>query len=173
MMNLLLGLNSCAYIFLKAFQQKNVIHDKYHWMIPISILMGFSEVFVIVTIIDHVTMFTGFAIGLGGGIGCIIACLKALEFANYKEDFYPLLALPEEVGEFLGKIAKAARGDEKYQDEDVLKAACQKELGDILWQLNACCYTMETTLEEVAEQNLEKLAGRLERGTIQGDGDDR
>jgi NTP pyrophosphatase (non-canonical NTP hydrolase) len=98
---------------------------------------------------------------------------KAMEFANYKEDFYPLLALPEEVGEFLGKIAKAARGDEKYQDEAVLKAACQKELGDILWQLNACCVTMETTLEEVAQGNLEKLAGRLERGTIQGDGDDR
>ena len=98
---------------------------------------------------------------------------RAMEFAEYKEEFYPLLALPEEVGEFLGKIAKAARGDEKYQDPDYLLAACQKELGDILWQLNACCITMETTLEEVAEINLDKLAGRVERGTIKGDGDDR
>lgn len=98
---------------------------------------------------------------------------KALEFAAYREDFYPLLALPEEVGEFLGKIAKAARGDEKYQDDDVLKAACKKELGDILWQLNACCKFMETTLEEVALENLEKLQGRVERGTIKGSGDDR
>lgn len=98
---------------------------------------------------------------------------KAYSYAEFKEEFYPLLALPEEVGEFLGKIAKAARGDEKYQDEAVLREACKKELGDILWQLNACCITMETTLEEVAQENLEKLEGRAARGTIKGDGDIR
>jgi len=98
---------------------------------------------------------------------------KAYAFAEFKEEFYPILALPEEVGEFIGKIAKAARGDEKYQDEEVLFKACKKELGDILWQLNACCIFMDTTLEEVAQANLEKLAGRVDRGTIKGDGDDR
>ena len=75
MMNLLLGLNSFAYIFLKAFQQKNVMQDKYYWMIPISVLMGFSEVFLIATVAAHVTMITGLCIGLGGGSGCIVACL--------------------------------------------------------------------------------------------------
>jgi len=74
MMNLLLGLNSFAYIFLKAFQQKNVMQDKYYWMIPISICMGFSEVFLIVTVAAHVTYLTGLCIGIGGGLGCIIAC---------------------------------------------------------------------------------------------------
>lgn len=74
MMNLLLGLNSFAFIFLKAFQQKNVMQDKYFWMMPISILMGFSEVFVISTVAANMTLFTGAAIGIGGGFGCMVAC---------------------------------------------------------------------------------------------------
>ena len=76
MMNLLLGINSFAYIFLKAFQQKNVMHDKYWWMVPCSLAMGCAEVFVIVVVAtSSATIVSGLSIGLGGGIGCIVACL--------------------------------------------------------------------------------------------------
>lgn len=48
-----------------------------------------------------------------------------------------------------------------------------KELGDILWQLSGLCKVLGLTLEEVAEQNLDKLAKRQAQGTIVGDGDER
>lgn len=98
---------------------------------------------------------------------------QAMAFAVFEDDSYPILALSEEVGEFHGKLAKAARGDEKYEDKDVLKEDCILELGDVLWQLTACCGVIDTTLEEVARRNLEKLTDRAERGKIKGDGDDR
>lgn len=72
--NLFLGLNAFAYIFVKAFQQKNVIYNKYWWMIPCSWLMGLSEVYVIAAVAADATWITGLCIGTGGGIGCILSC---------------------------------------------------------------------------------------------------
>lgn len=93
---------------------------------------------------------------------------QAHKFALYEGPTYPLYGLAEEVGEFLGKIAKAERGD-KYLDEE---AAC-KELGDVLWMLNECCRYMNTDLETVAKDNIKKLTDRANRGVIKGDGDER
>lgn len=93
---------------------------------------------------------------------------RAMAFAKYKSEYYPFFALAEETGEFLGKIAKEHRGDRYIPKEEKLK-----ELGDILWQLNACCIQMGSTLEEVAEMNLAKLEDRAERGVLKGEGDNR
>lgn len=49
----------------------------------------------------------------------------------------------------------------------------QKEAGDILWQLAGLCSVMGWSLEEVAQQNLYKLASRKERNVIDGNGDNR
>ncbi|MBR3467944.1 MAG: hypothetical protein IKH15_12095 [Bacteroidales bacterium] len=49
----------------------------------------------------------------------------------------------------------------------------RKEAGDILWQLSGLCTVMGWNLEEVAQQNLEKLASRKARNKIDGDGDNR
>ena len=49
----------------------------------------------------------------------------------------------------------------------------QKEAGDILWQLAGLCSVMGWSLEDIAQQNLDKLASRQERGKIDGDGDNR
>ncbi len=85
---------------------------------------------------------------------------------------YPTLGLANEVGEVAGKIKKIFRDKEgKISEED--RQALKQELGDVLWYLTQICTELGLTLEEVAEANLVKLFSRLERGTIQGSGDNR
>lgn len=93
---------------------------------------------------------------------------SAIRYAQYESELYPFFALAEETGEFLGKIAKEHRGDRAIPKEEKLK-----ELGDILWQLNACCIQLDSSLCEVAKMNLDKLEDRANRNVIKGDGDAR
>ena len=82
------------------------------------------------------------------------------------------MGLANEAGEVAGKVKKIFRDrDGKISDDD--RDALKKELGDVLWYLTQICTELGLTLEEVAAHNVEKLAARLERGTIKGDGDDR
>lgn len=48
-----------------------------------------------------------------------------------------------------------------------------KEIGDNLWYLAALCQELNTTLSEAMLENIGKLASRTERGTLQGEGDQR
>jgi len=98
--------------------------------------------------------------------------IKAEAFHAFKSPQYPYFALAEEVGEFMGKMAKAHRGD--YQGTaDELDLALKKELGDVLWNVAAIASLHGWTLESVAEMNLDKLTDRKERGVIKGTGDER
>lgn len=81
---------------------------------------------------------------------------------------YVVLNLVGEVGELYSKLAKGIR-DEKQPEHMELK----KELGDILWMLSALCDDLNTTLEEVAALNIEKLSKRAGNQTLQGSGDNR
>lgn len=94
--------------------------------------------------------------------------------------------LTSEVGEFGGKVSKLQRlGLIKYtEDGDIVpqmsfaewvdfSEELMKEAGDILWQLSGLCEVMGWQLEDVAQQNLQKLASRKERGMIAGEGDNR
>jgi NTP pyrophosphatase (non-canonical NTP hydrolase) len=94
--------------------------------------------------------------------------------------------LASEVGEFGGKVSKLQRlGLIKYtEDGDLVpqmfvtewtfhNEELMKEAGDILWQLSGLCEVMGWKLEDVAQQNLRKLASRKERGKIAGEGDNR
>lgn len=109
---------------------------------------------------------------------------QASEFARYSSGDYPFLALGEEAGEVLGKLAKAVRKSDTpsallichmglLDAHKELRDSLQKELGDVLWQLQACASELNLTLEEIAQMNLDKLSGRAERGTIVGEGDKR
>lgn len=40
----------------------------------------------------------------------------------------------------------------------------KKELGDLLWYINAMCTTLDFTLEEIAEMNIAKLKSRYPNG---------
>ena len=90
---------------------------------------------------------------------------------------YMFLNLVGEVGEFASKVAKAIRKEEnciEFNDLGVTvtnNEEFQKEAGDILWQLSGLCTVMGWSLEEIAQQNLDKLAARKAAGTIDGNGD--
>ena len=92
---------------------------------------------------------------------------------------YMFLNLVGEVGEFASKVAKAIRKEEnciEYNDLGVTVTnyeELQKEAGDILWQLSGLCTVMGWNLEDIAQQNLDKLASRQQRNVIDGSGDNR
>lgn len=77
-----------------------------------------------------------------------------------------------EAGEVQGKIKKVIRDDGgKLSDEK--RTAIAKELGDLLWYVAQAASEISVPLEVIARINLEKLAARQERGTLQGSGDER
>ena len=85
---------------------------------------------------------------------------------------YPTMGLVNEAGEVAGKVKKLFRDKQGVISEED-RQALKHELGDVLWYLAQICTELDLTLQEVAETNLTKLFSRLERGTIQGDGDQR
>lgn len=85
---------------------------------------------------------------------------------------YPSLGLANEVGEVLGKIKKLFRDKNGViSDEDRLQL--KSELGDVLWYFAQICTELDLTIEEVAQENLDKLFDRKSRGKIGGSGDTR
>ena len=85
---------------------------------------------------------------------------------------YPTLGLVNEAGEVAGKIKKIFR-DKGGAFGEADRAALQAELGDVLWYLAQVATELDLSLQDIANANLAKLFDRLERGKIQGDGDNR
>ncbi len=119
---------------------------------------------------------------------------KAMTFAKFKSLDYPFAGLAEEAGEVLGKLAKAQRKwgmsqesvlenvlenieyghfDSMSDQETELYNSLGKELGDVLWMVQACASVLNMNLDDIAKGNINKLTDRLERNVICGDGDDR
>lgn len=85
---------------------------------------------------------------------------------------YPTLGLASEAGEVASHAKKAIR-DDGGAVGDERKAAMSKELGDVLWYVAQLATELGLDLNEIAEQNLEKLLSRQRRGVLRGDGDER
>ena len=85
---------------------------------------------------------------------------------------YIVKGLAGEVGEFLNKLKKIERDRGYIIDSDGL-ISLRDELGDILWYLSMSCFELGLEFDDVAQENLDKLKSRQDRGTIVGDGDDR
>ena len=83
---------------------------------------------------------------------------------------YPTLGLVNEAGEVAGKVKKIFR-DRQGVVTDADRQALTLELGDVLWYLSELCTQLGIRLEDVAEQNITKLADRAARGVLGGDGD--
>jgi NTP pyrophosphatase (non-canonical NTP hydrolase) len=83
---------------------------------------------------------------------------------------YAFLNLPSEVGELFGHAAKALRDG---AEDETLRQLILKELGDVLWTITAIAEDMESSLDEIASINIDKLTARKANGTIQGSGDTR
>lgn len=83
-----------------------------------------------------------------------------------------VLGLVGESGEFADKIKKLIR-DREGKIDDETRGELVKELGDILWYVNAVSYLLGSNINEVARKNLEKVLSRKERGVTKGSGDNR
>ena len=110
----------------------------------------------------------------------------ARKTAVYGFSDYPLAALAEEVGEVMGKLAKFGRkngmplhaviecvANPYMPDQQTLREQVSKEMGDVIWQWVNLCYEMDLNPAQVMADNIDKLQGRKERGTLEGSGDER
>ncbi|MFK7807514.1 MAG: nucleoside triphosphate pyrophosphohydrolase family protein [Saprospiraceae bacterium] len=69
------------------------------------------------------------------------------------------LGLSGEAGEVADLIKKGI-----YHQQGIDELKLKKELGDVLWYIAALCTEMGFTMEEVMQQNVEKLKARFPDG---------
>ena len=88
---------------------------------------------------------------------------------------YTMLGLTGEAGEVAERIKKILREEDRDLDDIIAEKRPEiiKEMGDVLWYLSALSREIGTTLEEVANANIEKLKSRYDRGVIYGEDDNR
>ena len=87
-----------------------------------------------------------------------------------KNLIYPILGLCGESGELAEKMKKLIRDDGGVLTDE-RRMLMKKELGDVLWYVSQVARELGVTLDEIAAENLAKLASRAERGTLNGNGD--
>lgn len=101
---------------------------------------------------------------------------KARETAIYpdigRNIWYPTLGLAGEAGEVAEKVKKIFR-DNRGKLDLSSQMAIRRELGDVLWYVANLAAEIGCTLDDVALDNLFKLADRANRDTLPGSGDNR
>jgi NTP pyrophosphatase (non-canonical NTP hydrolase) len=91
---------------------------------------------------------------------------------KFKDMLHWVLGITGESGEVAEKLKKIIRDKNSVvTDED--KEELAKELGDVLWYLAVFAEDLGVSLDEIAQQNLDKLKSRKERGVLGGSGDNR
>ena len=85
---------------------------------------------------------------------------------------YPTLGLTGEVGEICNKIKKIFR-DDKGVISTEKRFQLSSELGDVLWYISNIASELGLSLENIAQDNIDKLESRKQRGKLQGDCDNR
>lgn len=98
------------------------------------------------------------------------AAMKTAVFPEEVGQIYTITGLLNETGELAGAFKKFLRGD--YGPEE-LRTRLRGEIGDVLWYLAAICEVNDLSLQNIAEDNLTKLAKRQSEGKLKGDGDKR
>lgn len=71
---MLLGLATCMLVFLRAWQQQNVIHKYYYWAAATSYGIALADVMVIVGVAEYGLPAVPY-VGTGGAIGVVSAML--------------------------------------------------------------------------------------------------
>lgn len=84
---------------------------------------------------------------------------------------YTALGLGE-AGEVQNKVKKILRDDNSVITPERRDAIAQ-ELGGNLWYISQLATELGLSLSDIAQQNLDILASRQQRGVIQGEGDER
>ncbi|AKM83360.1 hypothetical protein A2422_04090 [Candidatus Woesebacteria bacterium RIFOXYC1_FULL_31_51] len=101
------------------------------------------------------------------------SCKKTAVYPNIGKNFiYPTIGLMGEAGEVANKIKKIIRDDNSIITKEK-KEELVYELGDMMWYIAQLSTELNLKLSDVAKKNLEKLALRKKRNTLQGSGDHR
>jgi NTP pyrophosphatase (non-canonical NTP hydrolase) len=91
---------------------------------------------------------------------------------QFKDMLHWVLGINGESGEIAEKVKKIIR-DKNGQVNDADKQDLAKEIGDVLWYLAVFADQLGVSLEDIAQQNLDKLQSRKKRGVLGGSGDNR
>ncbi|WFE20232.1 nucleoside triphosphate pyrophosphohydrolase family protein [Solwaraspora sp. WMMD937] len=83
-----------------------------------------------------------------------------------------VLGLVGESGEVAEKFKKWVR-DHDSDESRLDRADITKELGDVLWYVATLAAYLDLSLNDIATDNLAKLASRQNRGVLGGSGDNR
>ena len=86
---------------------------------------------------------------------------------------YLALGMTSEAGEVAGKVKKLIRDGEDKEGFEMKKLAIASEIGDVIWYCAMMAKEVGVPLNDIMKENLKKLHGRKERGTLQGSGDER
>ncbi|NBV77292.1 hypothetical protein EBR66_03975 [bacterium] len=100
---------------------------------------------------------------------------KTAAFKNLQKEqalLYVTLGVAGEVGELVNKVKKIIRDDNGILTKEKAREI-QYETGDVLWYISQIARLTGSSIEKVAEMNIQKLHARKKRGTIQGAGDYR
>ena len=101
------------------------------------------------------------------------SALKTAVYPNMGANFaYPALGLAGEAGEVADKLKKVIRDNDGVLTDSV-RDAVAKEIGDVLWYVAVLAHELDYDLNTIAQNNLDKLASRQERGVLTGSGDNR
>ena len=73
-------------------------------------------------------------------------------------EIHAILGMASEIGELQGLYQK------EYQGYEFDEAHAKKELGDLLWFIAEYCTAMEWCMEEVMQENIDKLKERYPEG---------
>jgi NTP pyrophosphatase (non-canonical NTP hydrolase) len=85
---------------------------------------------------------------------------------------YPVFGLVGETGELAEKLKKVIRNqDGILLGQEAIEIG--KEIGDILWYLSEVATALNLDLDNLAQQNLNKLKSREKRDVIKSEGDNR
>lgn len=66
---------SFAFIFLKAWQQLNVVHHQLWWIVPTSFCLAACEVYLVFHMARSGVDWIVLPLGLGAGLGCLCSML--------------------------------------------------------------------------------------------------
>jgi len=86
---------------------------------------------------------------------------------------YLALGMTSEAGEVAGKVKKLIRDGEDKEGFEMKKLAIASEIGDVIWYCAMMAKEVGVPLNDIMKENLKKLHGRKERGTLSGSGDER
>lgn len=89
-----------------------------------------------------------------------------------RNPLYLACGICEEAGEAAGKVKKTIRDYEGCFDNE-RRLGVALELSDILWYVANQAHQMGYTLSKIAQLNIDKINGRIKRGTLHGSGDNR